>query len=48
MSTETETKIARFLARKDAEFPMLGLLGRKESQTVKFPFPRHVIHAAHP
>lgn len=47
-SSETNAKIAEFLTRKDAQFPALGLLGRQESRTIKYPFPRHIIHAVHP
>jgi len=47
LTIETEQKITRFLARKNSEFPTLGLLGRQESRTIKFPLPRRVVHPAH-
>ena len=46
-SDRTNLKIARFLSRKDAQFPELELLERRETRTIKFPLPRRVVHAAH-
>lgn len=45
--TELDMRIAAFLHRKDAKFPRIGLIGRDESRTIKFPLPHRVPHGAH-
>ena len=40
--TQLDNRIAGFLRRKDAQFPGVGLLGRNETRTVKFPFKRFI------